>query len=108
MEILRGESEHLSGAIAIPVLIGQGTISASILTGRHHDRLQASAAVVAAVAFTLVVVLILKRIHGTVRPRNEALIQRFIEIMGRIVALVVGTIAIEIIMKGMLAWSTKF
>jgi multiple antibiotic resistance protein len=32
--ILQGESKHLAGAIAMPVFIGPGTISASIIIGK--------------------------------------------------------------------------
>ena len=36
VEILRGESRHLTGAIAMPILIGPGTISASVVES-HID-----------------------------------------------------------------------
>jgi small neutral amino acid transporter SnatA (MarC family) len=44
----------------------------------------------------------------SVRPRREALIQRYIEIAGRITALVVGTIAVDMIMQGIRSWVDKF
>lgn len=34
IKVLRGESEHLAGAIAMPILIGPGTISASVIIGK--------------------------------------------------------------------------
>jgi small neutral amino acid transporter SnatA (MarC family) len=37
-------------------------------------------------------------------PRNEQIIQRYIEVTGRIMALVVGTFAIEMIMRGVFSW----
>jgi small neutral amino acid transporter SnatA (MarC family) len=42
-----------------------------------------------------------------VRPRREPLIQRYIEIAGRITALYIGTVAIEMIMQGIRAWLGK-
>jgi len=108
IEILRGESDHVAGAIAMPVLIGPGTISASVVIGKNHDPLVACGAVVVAVATCLITIVLLKSLHDRVRPRREALIQRYIEIAGRITALYVGTVAIEMIMQGLKAWLAKF
>lgn len=108
IEILRGESKYVSGAIAMPVLIGPGTISASIVIGRSNDLLLACAAVIAAVFLCVLAILILKTVHDFIRPRREALVERYFDIAGRVTALFVGTIAIDMVMRGVLAWSSKF
>jgi len=108
IEILRGESEHLAGAIAMPVLIGPGTISASVVVGQRHTPLVACAAVAAAVFVCLITLALLKSLHDYVRPRREQLIQRYIEVAGRITALFVGTIAVEMMIQGTRAWLEKF
>ena len=108
IEILRGKSEHLAGAVAMPVLIGPGTISASVIIGQKHDPLIAVAAILTAVAISIVMMLALKEIHDFVLPRRERLIQRYIEIAGRITALFVGTVAVEMIMQGIRTWAGKF
>lgn len=108
IEVLRGESEQLAGAIAMPVLIGPGTISASVIVGRRHDVLTACAAILLAVFLTVVIMLSLKRLHDYVRPRNEPLVQRYIEITGRITALFIGTVSVEMIMRGIAAWIDIF
>ncbi|MDF1578626.1 MAG: MarC family protein [Desulfobulbales bacterium] len=108
IEMLRGESEHVAGAIAMPVLIGPGTISASVVIGQNHSPLVACGAVIVAVTACLATIVLLKSIHDRVRPRREALIQRYIEIAGRITALYVGTVAIEMIMQGLDSWLDKF
>ena len=108
IEILRGESQHLAGAIVMPILIGPGTISASVIVGKRHDPLTACVIVFTAVLASAFLVLGLKAAHDYVRPRNGALIQRYIEIAGRIAALYVGTVSIEMIMQGLRAWSQKF
>lgn len=107
IEALRGESAHLAGAIAMPVLIGPGTVSASVIIGKRHDPLAACAAIVLAVGLSIAIVLLLKRVHDYVRPRREPLIERYTEIAGRITALYVGTIAIEMIMQGVRSWMQK-
>ena len=108
IEILRGESENLAGALAMPVLIGPGTISASVIIGKRHEILTAGLAILIAVAISVVVMVLLKMVHDYVRPRREPLIQRYIEIAGRITALFVGTISIEMIMRGVQTWMHKF
>lgn len=108
IEILRGESNQLAGAVAMPVLIGPGTISASVIIGERHEPLIACAAVVVAVAVSMLIMMLLKIAHDWVRPRNESLIERYIEIAGRITALYVGTVSIEMIMLGVVAWTDRF
>jgi small neutral amino acid transporter SnatA (MarC family) len=108
IEILRGESEHLTGAIAMPVLIGPGTISASVIIGKRLDPLMACIGVLSAVSISVAIILLLKSIHDIMLQRHERLIQRYIEIAGRITALYVGTVSIEMIMQGVLTWSDKF
>lgn len=108
IEILRGESEHLAGAIAMPILIGPGTISASVVIGKKLGPLLACAAVAITLVLSVAIMVFLKRLHDFVRPRNEGLIQRYIEVAGRITALFVGTISIEMIMRGIRAWIQKF
>lgn len=108
IEILRGESEHLAGAIAMPVLIGPGTISASVVVGERHDPLSACVTVAVAVFISIVIMLVLKAVYDFVRPRQERLIQRYVEIAGRITALFVGTVSVEMIMQGIKTWAQKF
>lgn len=107
IEILRGESKHIAGAIAMPVLIGPGTISASVVIGKRGDILFSCAAIILAVFLCLATIVILKLIHDKVRKKNEALVQRYFDIAGRITALFVGSVAIEMIMSGLKTWLEK-
>ncbi len=108
IKILRGESQHLAGAIAMPVLIGPGTISASVIVGERLVAIEACAAVITALGTSILIMIGLKALHDYVRPRHEPLIDRYIEITGRISALFVGTISVEMIMQGASAWAEKF
>lgn len=102
---MRGKPEHIAGAIAMPIMIGPGTVSASILAGQELSPLWAISTILLAVGLTVVIMLALKRIHDIVRTRNEPLIERYVEVAGRIVALVVGTYSIEMIMQGVAVWA---
>lgn len=52
-------------------------------------------------------VLALKALHDSVRNRYERYVERYIDIVGRISALVIGTIAVEMILKGIDMWLEK-
>lgn len=108
IEALRGESAHVAGAIAMPILIGPGTISAAVIIGERHDPLTACGAISVSVLGSILIILALKRAHDWVRPRNEPLIERYIEVAGRITALFVGTFSIQMIMQGLRTWVEKF
>lgn len=108
IEILRGESEHIAGAIAMPIFIGPGTISVSVIIGKRHESLVACGVIIVSVSISILTMLILKYLHDYVRKHNEALIERYIEIAGRITALIVGTISVEMIFNGIKVWAGKF
>ena len=108
IEVLRGGSAHVAGAIAMPILIGPGTISAAVIIGQRHDALTACGAIAVSVAGSILIILGLKRAHDWVRPRNEPLVERYIEVAGRITALFVGTFSIQMIMQGVRTWVAKF
>ena len=108
IEALRGGATGLAGTIAMPVMIGPGTISASVVIGKRHEVLQACATIIVVVFIFVVMMLALKAAHDFVRPRNEPAIDRYIEIAGRIQALYIGTVAIEMIMQGIRTWVGKF
>ena len=108
IEALRGESQHIAGAIAMPLMIGPGTIGASILIGKRLGQWQAILAITITVLLSAAVMIILKRVHDFVRTHNEPMVQRYIEVAGRITALVVGTFAMEMIFRGVETWVKAF
>jgi small neutral amino acid transporter SnatA (MarC family) len=104
---LRGEAGHVAGSIAMPFMIGPGTLSASILAGARNTRTHAALAILAAMALTVAGVLLLKLLHDRVRRAKEELVERYIEIVGRVSALVIGTFAVEMILQGIEAWRAQ-
>ena len=53
-----------------------------------------------ALALTMTLVVALKTVHDYVKERNARLIDRYLEVVGRISALLIGTIAVEMILAG--------
>ena len=104
ISLLRGTAEHLAGSIAMPFMIGPGTVNASVLAGTRLPIALAALAIVAALLITVLTVLALKTLHDVVRARDERLVERYVELVGRISALVIGTIAIEMMFQGVDSW----
>lgn len=102
--VLRGEPEHLAGAIAMPFMIGPGTISASVLIGARLPIWGAALAIVIALLLGCLLLMGAKWLFDYVHQHNERLVERYVEILGRASALIVGTIAIEMIINGVDLW----
>lgn len=105
---MRGTPEHIAGSIALPIMIGPGTISASIMAGSRLSPGLAVAGIALAVLVTVLTIMLLKDLYDFVLPRNARLVERYIEVMGRVTALVVGTFSIEMIMQGVGTWLHYF
>ncbi|MEX0702918.1 MAG: MarC family protein [Planctomycetales bacterium] len=104
IETFRGPAKHVAGAVAMPFMVGPGTVSASVLAG---SKLPVPAAILAiAVTLSAVVVslLAMKAIHDWVSVRSERLVERYVEVVGRISAIVIGTIAVEMLLQGVDLW----
>lgn len=108
IELLRGESSQLAGVIAMPVLIGPGTLSASVMVGERHEPAVACLIVLVAVFLSIALMLGLKSVHDLVRTHRALLIERYVEVAGRITALYVGTVATDMVMQGLRSWVAKF
>jgi multiple antibiotic resistance protein len=100
----RGPPEHLAGSIAMPFLIGPGTVSAAVVIGARHDILIAGLIIFGTLALTMTLVIALKLAHDYVKERNARLLDRYMEVVGRISALLIGTIAVEMILDGASSW----
>lgn len=101
---LRGRPEHIAGSIAMPFMIGPGTVSASVLAGARLPVLWALAAIGAAMLIMVVGLLAIKWIHGFVKERNAGLVERYVDIIGRASALLIGTIAVDMVLTGFELW----
>jgi multiple antibiotic resistance protein len=101
---LRGDPDHIAGSVAMPIMIGPGTVSASVIAGKRLGAGIGALSIFIAVSLSILVILGLKKLHDYIQPRNEALVRRYVEIAGRVAALVVGTFSVEMIFQGIRAW----
>jgi len=108
IKLLRGETKHLAGAIAMPILVGPGTLSASVVAGKMLPPIASCAAIALALVISVSVMILLKWLHDYVRESREGLVERYVEVAGRVTALYVGTVAVEMIMQGIRSWCREF
>lgn len=99
-EFLRGSIDELPGAIAMPFMIGAGTITQSILISRRHGDLTALLAIAVALAITLAMVCVFKLLRDHLRRRRERLFERYVNILARANGLIIGAISAEMIIAG--------
>lgn len=97
-------STEISGAIAMPFIVGPGTISAAVFAGSSLPMPQAMLAVSIGLGLAIAAILVIKWLHDFVRTRNERLLARYTEVAGRVTALFTGTFAIELIFTGVERW----
>lgn len=104
VEVPAAGHHDMSGAIAMPFIVGPGTISAVVIIGSTHDFGATAAIITLAMTGAVVALLALKWVHDFVRYRNERYVERYTEIAGRVTALFTGSFAIDMILKGFERW----
>lgn len=104
MRGMRGQPEHLAGTIAMPFMIGPGTVSASVVIGARLPVLEAIIVIFATLALTVALVIGIKFAHDYVKRHHADIIDRYVEIVGRLSALLIGTIAVEMLFEGLGSW----
>lgn len=102
IEKLRGEAED--APIAMPFMIGAGTINASVLAGSRQPIGGALLAIALALAVTVLVVVAMKAAHDLVSTTHEKLVARYVELSGRASGLVIGAMAVEMLFQGIEQW----
>lgn len=101
---MRGAPGSIAGSIALPFLIGPGTVSASVLAGSKMSFPWAAAAIMLALTAAVAGLMLLKWLHDAALVGNQRLVQRYIDIVGRVSALIIGTIAVEMVLQGVELW----
>ncbi|MCU4492246.1 MarC family protein [Acinetobacter guillouiae] len=99
---MRAAPEYLAGTVAMPFMIGPGTISAAVVTGVHMSILEAAAIIALVLIFSCSVLILMKFSHDHLRYKHAKYIDRYFDIVGRLSALVIGTIAVDMIVSGVL------
>lgn len=97
---MRGAPEHLAGTIAMPFMIGPGTISAVVVTGMSMSIGEAALVIGLTLFLSCSILILMKFSHDHLRYKHAKYIDRYFDIVGRLSALLIGTIAIDMIVTG--------
>lgn len=101
---LRGEPEQVAGAVAMPFMIGPGTVSASTMAGLKLRPVLAVGAIAGALLCTAVLLVAFKLLFDWVGARNARLTERYVQLASRVSAMAMGAIAVEMTLNGLEAW----
>lgn len=100
----RGPATHLAGSIAMPFMIGPGTISASVFAGKTLGPFWAMVAITVSIVLALAALWLIKLLYDREIHRDASLVERYVDISGRASALVIGSFSIQMIMTGLKDW----
>ncbi|RCS46099.1 MarC family protein [Bremerella cremea] len=101
---LRGDAPQGAEGTALPFMLGPGTISAAIVTGSRVSIPEAAGAIGFSVFICVTSLILLKWVHDLIRRRYEPIMERYLDTIGRIMALLTGTIAVDMILSGLGKW----
>jgi small neutral amino acid transporter SnatA (MarC family) len=104
MRALGGPPGHLAGPLALPLMIGPGTVSASVVLGARLPVPDAVVVIFVALAVAAGLVAAIRFARDALQESSARLLERCVEIGGRVTALLVGTFAVETIFEGIGAW----
>lgn len=99
-DLMKGTPETIAGSIAMPIMIGPGTVSASVVIGTRLPLHGAALVIFGTLALTTLLLVAIKVIHDRVKHSNAELTDRYIDLVGRMSALLIGTIALDMIVTG--------
>lgn len=98
--VMRGAPGHLAGTIAMPFMIGPGTISAAVITGIQLTFWQTFLVIFGTLFLTCSLLILMKYAHDHLQHKHSSYIDLYVDIVGRLAALLIGTIAIDMIVNG--------
>ena len=107
IDTINPQSREVVGAIAMPFIVGPGTISASVIAGTDLGAPLASLAIALGLGAALGSMVVFKQLHDYVQTRYERYMERYVEIAGRITALFTGSFAVDMIFKGIELWMER-
>ncbi|QIO08953.1 MarC family protein [Acinetobacter lanii] len=98
--VTRGAPSHLAGTIAMPFMIGPGTVSAAVMTGIKLNLMQTMLVIFITLFLSCTLLMLMKYLHDNLQHKHSNYIDLYVDIVGRVAALLIGTIAIDMIVNG--------
>ena len=104
IDTINPHSREVAGAIAMPFIVGPGTISASVIAGTQLGPVTGSLAIALGLSAAIVSIISFKKMHDYVKTKHERYMERYVEVAGRITALFTGSFAVDMILRGIERW----
>jgi len=99
-EVLRGSLEELPSAIALPFMIGAGTITEAILLGKRHGPYLSMFLLFLGLCVCFIVVVGFKLVKDCLKGEREKVFERYVNILSRINGLLIGAISADMVVSG--------
>lgn len=99
-EMLRGSLDELPSAIALPFMIGAGTITQAILIGRLHGKLAGAGVLLAGMVVAVAIIVAFKKIRDHMHGVRERVFDRYVNTLARANGLLIGAISTEMVVSG--------
>ena len=101
---MRGDPAHVEGSVAMPFMIGPGSISASVWSGTRLGAGWGIVSIALGLSVALVCLMVFKLLYDRIREHDTRLVERYVDISGRVSALWIGTFAVQMILTGVKNW----
>ncbi|MGB2809759.1 MAG: MarC family protein [Sedimentisphaerales bacterium] len=98
--VLRGSLEELPSAIALPFMVGAGTITQAILIGKKHGPYLSVSILLFGTCMGFLIVIGFKVFRDYLKGAREKVFERYVNILSRINGLFIGTISTEMVVSG--------
>ncbi len=98
--LFRGDITDLAPNIALPYMIGPGTVWVSILIGRKFSFHFTVGIIFTVLFINFIFLMVYHQIHFRISNRKEQVVGKYFAILMRINALFIGAIAIEMMISG--------
>ena len=100
-EMLRGSLDELPSAIALPFMIGAGTLTQSIFIGERHPTWVALVVILIGIAISYGIVFAFKLVRDHMRGARERIFDRYVNILVRVNGLLIGAISTEMVVSSL-------
>ena len=99
--VLRGELDELPSGIALPFMIGAGTITQAIIIGKAHPVWNAGGILLVGMVACVAVVILFKWIRDRLQKNHARVFSRHINTLSRLNGLLIGAISTEMVVGGL-------
>lgn len=95
-----GEVNRIAAEIALPFMVGAGTITLSIIIGRRLGSIKAAIVILIVLALTFLIIALLASIRHALKPRLKIVFDQNADILLRINSFIIGAIGVDLVIVG--------